>query len=890
MPVPGLSLQNMEKSMTLLGKLMEMTIASNRDPDKWLPTSPSMLITGATRILLLFSSTLGTSMGKRTKSKANKSKKSKKASKVVWSTEEIDILKSYEDKWFALPSQEEQQKLAYSSIATDLRNLSPEKYGVEVILQRRDLQAEWDKKCGQIKTWYKGKSPATKERRIFRFERRIALRKVVGFKKAKIIDEAVMEKLPEDKKKDRNAYFALYQTTLSEVMQTLSKKEKKQMETIREEWQAEGPPEDVQIKHAQRYAYRAIEEMHKVVNKQFGMIVVTFSARRKKHGGWEYFSHDYNPSLNGPGESVLPISEWGKSECKVFGKQFAKYVQYTDEAKAGHVDVENSQSAGTRQGSVFKLQTTESGLPLLPDPILTSSREELLGTKRDILREFFVSHYRLATGKRGARVPWGAMCQNAQRFLDNDYIPPEVALNDPGRMDGAHVSLLLNHLRDRQKTDGVPTFLFHHYKRHNHTVAAVDYPPDVLVDNKKAFEGKIFDQDSGNQSSNEDHDNATQERDESDQNRQENVIADQTEKDKSHKGKQKASIVDDGQPLVKCGSMPWASKAPPKLDANSDNNPCSSMIEISATDQPVTGDARYAPGTTLRVDGDEFPTQNNDNITQSKISTITSSTTQTSNIIGPKQMVIPGSNPKNQEPSQPTVGSQDALNFPCFYGNAAGAGQVPRQLVPNMPVGESATGQGSQHLPQQSVPIMPTGQGPQQLLPLMHSGESAREGNIMRPGQFIPSNFAAMPYFPGFYPPFPGFNPMFAGQYGFAAPGFAPPEQQLITNGPQQSTTLAEIDLAITSRSNASGERTIQTEGQTSLRKRKRVDSIDHQEAEGSEQPRLTRSRTGALVSTKKKPEPFSSGPRKKLNERWDWVADPMQREIDDESDMQNTS
>ncbi|KAF9521251.1 hypothetical protein CPB83DRAFT_841417, partial [Crepidotus variabilis] len=264
-------------------------------------------------------------MGKRSKSKANKAKKSKKSTKVTWSNEEIVVLQSYEEKWFALASQEERQKLAYSSIANDLRNLSPEKYAVEVLLQRRELQAEWDKKCAQVKSWYKSKSPASKERRVFRFERRIALRKVVGHKKSKIIDEAVMEKLPEDKKNDRNAYFALYQKTLSEVMATLSKKEKRQMEATRDEWQAEGPPEEVQIKNAQRFGYRGIEEMHKVANKQFGMIVVTFSARRKRSGGWEYFSHDYNPSLNGPGEPVLPMSEWAKAECKVFGRAFAKY-------------------------------------------------------------------------------------------------------------------------------------------------------------------------------------------------------------------------------------------------------------------------------------------------------------------------------------------------------------------------------------------------------------------------------------------------------------------------------------------------------------------------------------------------------------------------------------
>ncbi|KAF9533708.1 hypothetical protein CPB83DRAFT_939670 [Crepidotus variabilis] len=415
-----------------------------------------------------------------------------------------------------------------------------------------------------------------------------------------------MEKLPEDKKNDRNAYFALYQKTLSEVMATLSKKEKRQMEATRDEWQAEGPPEEVQIKNAQRFGYRGIEEMHKVANKQFGMIVVTFSARRKRSGGWEYFSHDYNPSLNGPGEPVLPMSEWAKAECKVFGRAFAKYVAYTDEAKAGHVNSDNSQSANTRQGTVFKLEVTDSGLPLLPDPISTAAGGENYGIKREILRDFFVSHYRLATGKSGARVPWLAMSQDAHKFIKEDYIPPSVALNDPGRMDRSHVSLLLEHLRDRQKTDGVPTFLFHHQRRHDESVGPVNYPADALADNKKGFAGRgVNDKtDEANQSPEEEPEppkNTTL----GNQDEQTHLLTSkELEYGQTVKGKNRATSPDNIQNSDKGLEVQLADDQ--QLGPVTREIPKDNTLKCSTQSESAFANLQYAAGTTLRVDGNEF--------------------------------------------------------------------------------------------------------------------------------------------------------------------------------------------------------------------------------------------------------------------------------------------
>ena len=104
-------------------------------------------------------------------------------------------------------------------------------------------------------------------------------------------------------------------------------------------------------------------------------------------------SHDYNQNLSAVSDTVLPITSWAKGDVRTFGKQFAKWVSYTEELKAGRGSNVAEQSENTPKGTIYKLSKQESGLPILPDPVLTESGIELLGVKRDILWQFIVEHY-----------------------------------------------------------------------------------------------------------------------------------------------------------------------------------------------------------------------------------------------------------------------------------------------------------------------------------------------------------------------------------------------------------------------------------------------------------------------------------------------------------------
>jgi len=97
-----------------------------------------------------------------------------------------------------------------------------------------------------VHTWFKNNKPF-KDRQVFRLERKIPLRRVVGKLKSTEIREIIEETSPNLPKGDKS-YPGLYQQAVTQYMSQMSKEERKEMEEVLEEWQSQGPPLDVRLK------------------------------------------------------------------------------------------------------------------------------------------------------------------------------------------------------------------------------------------------------------------------------------------------------------------------------------------------------------------------------------------------------------------------------------------------------------------------------------------------------------------------------------------------------------------------------------------------------------------------------------------------------------------
>ena len=97
-----------------------------------------------------------------------------------------------------------------------------------------------------VYTWFKNNKPF-KDRAVFRIERKIPLRRVVGKLRAEEIHSIISDKYPDVQKGEKD-YPGLFQKCLTEYLREISSEEMEEMEKIRDEWQLAAPPVDIQLK------------------------------------------------------------------------------------------------------------------------------------------------------------------------------------------------------------------------------------------------------------------------------------------------------------------------------------------------------------------------------------------------------------------------------------------------------------------------------------------------------------------------------------------------------------------------------------------------------------------------------------------------------------------
>lgn len=86
-----------------------------------------------------------------------------------------------------------------------------------------------------------------KERAVFKLERKLSDRRIVGKLHADRVDATIKANSPDLETGDKS-YPGLYQRALTEVMQGLTDEEMEEVEKTKEEWQESGPPIDMRLK------------------------------------------------------------------------------------------------------------------------------------------------------------------------------------------------------------------------------------------------------------------------------------------------------------------------------------------------------------------------------------------------------------------------------------------------------------------------------------------------------------------------------------------------------------------------------------------------------------------------------------------------------------------
>ncbi|KAL4078401.1 hypothetical protein V8B97DRAFT_2021486 [Scleroderma yunnanense] len=220
-----------------------------------------------------------------------------------------------------------------------------------------------------------------------------------------------------------------YQKAVDKVMETLTEEEKAEAEELAKEWNKQHPPPDVQAKNAEKKSQQYAKEFAKEMWKQCGARVVVMAAWKDNHGEVMVTVHDFNDEL-GDGRCFPELEH-----CQ---QKFTQYLRITftdDDGKESNTN--------NKPRNLVSLPTHDDGMPYIPS-ILDMCVLEM----KDIMRAFVTFHYRKASGKPTATVPWGAIAGNTSTYIASKYLPHDVTFKEPTCLTQDEVTRMLELWRD----------------------------------------------------------------------------------------------------------------------------------------------------------------------------------------------------------------------------------------------------------------------------------------------------------------------------------------------------------------------------------------------------------------------------------------------------------
>ncbi|KAG2146455.1 uncharacterized protein EDB93DRAFT_1104434 [Suillus bovinus] len=238
--------------------------------------------------------------------------------------------------------------------------------------------------------------------------------------------------------------FKHYQAAMKRVMAELSDDELEKAKETAEEWSNNCPPPKIQAQVACKKGPAYMEHFSKEMWRQCGMRVFVLSAWKNEQGEVLFGMRNNNEAL-GDGDSFMKTKDW--EDIKPVWQEYAQ-----EQFGAGAWEGGRQMKEGHKRirKPAFELDTDEDGMPLLPDITKTKLEEK----------------------KAIAVVPWSAILQCQDDFVSQRYLPADVDLKEPSKLQNWDTTALLNFWYARQEKGKGSTFTFKAWKNKDGNMVA----------------------------------------------------------------------------------------------------------------------------------------------------------------------------------------------------------------------------------------------------------------------------------------------------------------------------------------------------------------------------------------------------------------------------------
>ncbi|KAG2094647.1 uncharacterized protein F5147DRAFT_657122 [Suillus discolor] len=249
-----------------------------------------------------------------------------------------------------------------------------------------------------------------------------------------------------------------YQGAVNAIMGGLCEEQLEEAKKTAIEWSSKAPPTDVQAEFAQKKAPGMMKDL------------ATQLWRQAEEGEVRINGMDFNEQLEG--NSFTDTKDWKPmlSEWNAYvGEEFVKYLHHVVIPAVDQNDEDDNEDMGgkesgkhRRKKEEFALEVDAYGLPVMPDIEALS-----LEKKKCLICTFLTRHYRFCSQKPKASIPWSAVREAQDDFIEPKFLPAGVKIKDPSKLQLHEADRLLEFWHQRQK-DAVPsTFEFKGWQDHD---------------------------------------------------------------------------------------------------------------------------------------------------------------------------------------------------------------------------------------------------------------------------------------------------------------------------------------------------------------------------------------------------------------------------------------
>ncbi|KAG2057443.1 hypothetical protein BDR06DRAFT_1005078 [Suillus hirtellus] len=251
-----------------------------------------------------------------------------------------------------------------------------------------------------------------------------------------------------------------YQGAVNAIMAGLSEEQLDEENMTAIEWSSSAPPTDVQAEFAQKKAPGMMKDLATQLWRQAGMRIFILSAWKTKEGEVRINGIDFNEKLEG--NSFTDTKDWKSMlpEWNAYVREEFAIDQNNDDD--GNEDADGKESRNPRRKKEeFTLEVDAYGLLVIPDI------EPLnLENKKSLIRTFLTKHYRFCSQKPKVSVPWSAVTETQENFIEPKFLPISGKIKDPSKLQLHNADWLLQFWHQRQKDKVRPTFEFKGWQDH----------------------------------------------------------------------------------------------------------------------------------------------------------------------------------------------------------------------------------------------------------------------------------------------------------------------------------------------------------------------------------------------------------------------------------------